>query len=189
MILFNSYFHGAEPLRKKKRIDPQVLRERAEKKVKRIQRDIRRLEKVARKFKPISELEIPKKAIRDSERMRPLPVLSEEEIHERMELKQLWAVYKRKEHVAEMSAIQRIIDAQEKALDALQEASPSLYEAAIQPNPSFIPFKMLGPVETPPINKFDYPDGNYTDITKVYEPILPTDPKKLRQLGLHKKKL
>lgn len=42
-----------------------MLRERAEKKIRRINRDIKRLEKVAKQFKPISELEVPKKALRD----------------------------------------------------------------------------------------------------------------------------
>ncbi|KFM66564.1 hypothetical protein X975_11882, partial [Stegodyphus mimosarum] len=56
---------SAEPLKKKKRIDPQVLRERAEKKIKRIQRDIRRLEKGSKQLKPIAELEVPRKILRD----------------------------------------------------------------------------------------------------------------------------
>ncbi|GFS37235.1 39S ribosomal protein L40, mitochondrial [Nephila pilipes] len=178
----------AEPLRKKKRVDPQLLRERAEKKAKRLQRDIRRLEKVSRQFKPISELDVPRKAMRDSERMRPLPEHTIAELKERVELRQLWAIYKRKQHLAEMSAMQRIVAAQERALDALQETSTELYEEALQPDPTFLPFKMTGPVETPPIDNYDYPGGDYIDVTKVYQPIVPTDPQKQKKLGLHKKK-
>ncbi|XP_055932511.1 39S ribosomal protein L40, mitochondrial-like isoform X2 [Argiope bruennichi] len=178
----------AEPLRKKKRIDPQILRERAEKKIRRLQRDIRRLEKVSRQFKPISELEVPRKAIRDNERHRPPAILTEAELKERAELKYLWAVYKRKQHLAEMAAIQRVSAAQERALDALQEVSQQLYEEALQPDPALIPFKMTGPVETPPIDDYDYPDGEFIDVTKVYQPIVPSDPQKQKKLGLHKKK-
>lgn len=47
---------------------------------------------------------------------------------------------------------------------------------------------MTGPTETPPIQNHDYPDGDYKDITKEYLPIIPTDPKKQRKLGLLKKK-
>lgn len=58
-------YFSAEPLKKKKRIDPTILKERAEKRIRRMQRDIRRLEKVAKKYKPISELEVPRKIYRD----------------------------------------------------------------------------------------------------------------------------
>lgn len=188
----NSLFHNtpvvcAEPMRKKKRLDPTILKERAEKKIRRIERDIRKLEKVAKKYKPISELEVPRKLYRDSDFKRSEAVLTETEMIERIQLKHEWAVYKRKEHVAEMNVLQRIVNAQENALDALQEASPELYEEALQADPSFIPFKMKGPVETPPIENYNYPDGDYIDITKEYQPIIPADPKKQKKLGLLKK--
>ncbi|XP_054716582.1 39S ribosomal protein L40, mitochondrial-like [Uloborus diversus] len=179
---------SAEPLRKKRRIDPAVLRERAEKKIKRIQRDIRRLEKVAKQFKPLAELEPPKTILRESDRARPPVQLSDAEIQERAEIKQQWAVYKRREHVAELNAIQSLISAQEKAMDALQEASPELYEEALQPDPALVPFTLKGPVETPPVENYDYPDGDYFDVTKQYKPIVPLDPKKQRRLGLLRKK-
>lgn len=47
---------------------------------------------------------------------------------------------------------------------------------------------MKGPVETPPIENYDYPDGEYKDVTKEYMPIIPTDVNKQRKLGLLKKK-
>ncbi|KFM77867.1 39S ribosomal protein L40, mitochondrial, partial [Stegodyphus mimosarum] len=87
-----------------------------------------------------------------------------------------------------MKAIQRITDAQERALDALKEASPELYEQAVQPDPMLIPFTMMGPVETPPIEGFDYPDGEYINVTKEYVPIVPLDVNKQRKLGIKKKK-
>lgn len=57
---------------------------------------------------------------------------------ERIQLKHEWAIYKRREHVAEICALQRIVNAQENALDALQEASPELYEEALQVKFSFL---------------------------------------------------
>ncbi|GIX98184.1 39S ribosomal protein L40, mitochondrial [Caerostris extrusa] len=136
----NRNFHSnqplwALPLRKKKKVDPQLLKERAEKKIRRLQRDIRKLEKVARQCKPLSEMDIPRKAMRDSERIRPPPVLTKEELQERAELNYVWSQYKRRQHLAEMKAIQRVVAAQEKALDALEEVSQDLYNEAIQPDP------------------------------------------------------
>lgn len=49
----------AEPLKKKKRIDPQVIKAREERRRKKIEKQIRRLEKNARQLKPIDELEVP----------------------------------------------------------------------------------------------------------------------------------
>ena len=49
----------AEPLKKKKKLDPQVVKQREERKRKKIEKQIRRLEKNARQLKPIDELEVP----------------------------------------------------------------------------------------------------------------------------------
>lgn len=66
-----------------------------------------------------------------SDLLRSEAILTENEMIERIQLKHEWAVLKRKEHVAEMYALQRIVNAQEQALDALQETSPELYEEAL----------------------------------------------------------
>lgn len=49
----------AEPLKKKKKIDPQLLKQREERRRKKIEKQIRRLEKNSRQLKPIDELEVP----------------------------------------------------------------------------------------------------------------------------------
>lgn len=49
----------AEPLKKKKKIDPAVTKAREDRKRKKLEKQIRRLEKNARQLKPIEELEIP----------------------------------------------------------------------------------------------------------------------------------
>jgi large subunit ribosomal protein L40 len=46
-------------LKKKKRIDPALIKQREERKKKRLEKQIRRLEKNARQLKPIDELEVP----------------------------------------------------------------------------------------------------------------------------------
>ena len=46
-------------MKKKKRIDPAILKQREERKKKRLEKQIRRLERHARQLKPIEELEVP----------------------------------------------------------------------------------------------------------------------------------
>lgn len=58
-ILLFILYCSAEPLKKKKRIDPAILKQREERKKKRLEKQIRRLEKNARQLKPIDELEVP----------------------------------------------------------------------------------------------------------------------------------
>lgn len=53
----------AEPLKKKKKLDPQIVKQREERKRKRLEKQIRRLEKNARQLKPIEELEVPMELI------------------------------------------------------------------------------------------------------------------------------
>lgn len=57
----------AEPLKKKKRMDPAILKQREERKRKKLEKQIRRLEKNARQLKPIDELEIPLTLIDEKE--------------------------------------------------------------------------------------------------------------------------
>lgn len=49
----------AEPLKKKKKMDPAIIKAREDRRKKKIEKQIRRLEKHARQLKPIDELEIP----------------------------------------------------------------------------------------------------------------------------------
>lgn len=49
----------AEPLKKKKRIDPAIIKAREERRRKKVEKQIRRLEKNARQLKPIDEMEVP----------------------------------------------------------------------------------------------------------------------------------
>lgn len=49
----------AEPLKKKKKMDPAIIKAREDRKRKKLEKLIRRLEKNARTLKPIDELEVP----------------------------------------------------------------------------------------------------------------------------------
>ncbi len=48
----------AEPMKKKKKMDPQILKAREERKKKRIEKSIKKLEKNAKQLKPIEEIDL-----------------------------------------------------------------------------------------------------------------------------------
>lgn len=50
----------AEPMKRKKRLDPKIVAARLDRKKRKIEKQIRRLQKNARQLKPIDETEIPK---------------------------------------------------------------------------------------------------------------------------------
>ncbi|XP_013791787.1 39S ribosomal protein L40, mitochondrial-like [Limulus polyphemus] len=170
-LLFHLSFPlGAEPLRKKKKIDPAVLKMREERKKRRLEKAIRKLEKSARRLKPIEEIEITPSLRKEiTLRKREGSHLTFEEIEEQYQLQKKWAHYRYHQHLAEMSMIERIISAQNRALVALREESEELYQEAIQIDSALIPFKVSGPVQTPPIKNYDPPDGEYTDMTKKWD--------------------
>lgn len=53
------FFNSAEPLKKKKRMDPAVVKAKEDRRKKKLEKQIRRLEKNARQLKPLDELEVP----------------------------------------------------------------------------------------------------------------------------------
>ncbi|XP_076055629.1 mitochondrial ribosomal protein L40 [Oratosquilla oratoria] len=161
---------AAEPLKKKKRIDPQVLKQREERKKRRIEKSIRRLEKHASQLKPIEELEAGATLAREKGfRERDQVNLNEPEEETRIALMKEWSRYKFKQQLEELVMIERVMAAREKALEELRKESEELYLEAIQIDPSLLPFRVKGPVATPPIEGYDAPDGEYIDVTRKWE--------------------
>lgn len=58
-ILIISILFRAEPLKKKKKLDPAIIRAREERKKRKIEKQIRRLEKNAKQLKPLEECDLP----------------------------------------------------------------------------------------------------------------------------------
>ncbi|KAG7204229.1 hypothetical protein KM043_002057 [Ampulex compressa] len=161
---------SAEPLKKKRKMDPAIIRQREERRRRKIEKQIRRLEKGAKVLKPITGIDIPQKLIDEKEiRTRKAPSLSMEEINSRAALTKKWQAYKTKEYLADMQVMDNIIYSQQRALDELKAESEELYIEAIQISSSFIPYKARGPLHTPPIIDYDLLDGEYIDITHKYE--------------------
>lgn len=71
--------------------------------------------------------------------------------------------------LSDFKLIDKIILSQQKALSELKFESEELYQEAIQPDLYFRQFTATGPVNTPPIEKYDSPDGEYIDLSKKYE--------------------
>ncbi|CAG9857804.1 unnamed protein product [Phyllotreta striolata] len=158
-----------EPLKKKKRMDPAIVRAREERKKKKLEKAIRKLEKHARKLKPIGECEIPFDLLDTlNERKRSLPALSSEILDKRALLEKRWANYKREQRLIDVQMLDRIQYSQQRALDELRKESEELYQEAIQPDLLLMPYKVEGPVETPPIENYKSPDGDYKDVSKVW---------------------
>lgn len=58
----------AEPTKKKKRIDPQIVKAREDRRKRKLEKAIRKLEKNARQLKPIDENELPNSLMNENER-------------------------------------------------------------------------------------------------------------------------
>ncbi|XP_058512902.1 large ribosomal subunit protein mL40 [Ochotona princeps] len=153
----------AEPLRKKKKVDPK--KDQAAKD--RLKKRIRKLEKATQELIPIEDFITPVKLL-DKARQRPEVELSPEESERRALLLKRWSQYKQQEHALERDAIKAMCQAQQEALRELQLESPELYSEAIKRDPSLFPFEKEGPHYTPPVPGYEPPEGRYNDITKVY---------------------
>jgi len=159
----------AEPLKKKRKIDPAVLKMREERKKRKMEKQIRKLEAVGQKLKPIDELEVPPKLLKEkSMRARKQPELPEEQVDNRVAILKEWTRYKHYQNLQELQMIDRFTSAQAKALDELKLISEELYQEALQADPLLLPYKAIGPSHTPPIENYDSVDGDYVDITRKW---------------------
>jgi len=158
----------AEPLRKKKVVDPQTTKKQFERKVRKLEKAIKTLESQDPKLKPILEMQLPPQVKKE------LDVRKRQETDE-MGHKMLkaylrvWSIYKSLESEKEIKAIQTAASAQEKALDVLKRDYPDLYNAAIQLDPNLIPYTVNNvKKDTPPADSYTCPDGKEYDTTKAW---------------------
>ncbi|KAL4121600.1 hypothetical protein QTP88_014082 [Uroleucon formosanum] len=160
----------AEPLKKKKRLDPQILKAREDRKRKKIEKSIRKLEKVSKTLKPIDEVQLMASlSIELDIRQRPIVVHSNDKLEEQMVAAKAWSKYKHDEHFFNLQVINNLEYSQQRALNELREVSEDLYLAAVDIDESLLTYQLNGPVETPPIENYQSPDGEYIDISKKWE--------------------
>ncbi|XP_063705624.1 large ribosomal subunit protein mL40 [Culicoides brevitarsis] len=160
----------AEPLKKKKKIDPAILKAREERRRKKLEKAIRKLERNEKQLKPIEECEV-SLTLKDEQkqRERKLAPLTDEIKEQRAALIKEWCNYRNEQKVRDVQLMEMLNQSHMKALQELRAVSEDLYQEAIQPDHTFIPFftKML--VATPPIDNYESPDGEYIDISKKWE--------------------
>ncbi|VDO04680.1 unnamed protein product [Rodentolepis nana] len=176
--LYVSSVLGAEPLKKKKRVDPQQEANRVRRKAKRIEREIKRLAKQGRKLKPVEEIEGDRQLLKEERSRRREPVsLTEEEIDSRAILMKEWTRYQAQVAREENQKLLKVQAAQLRALRCLAEVSPRLYKAAISPvqvesNGEPLLLQASGPYATPPpcdSKAYEAPDGEQVDHTPTFE--------------------
>ncbi|XP_022706185.1 39S ribosomal protein L40, mitochondrial-like [Varroa jacobsoni] len=161
----------AEPLRKKKRIDPQILRMREQRKIRKIEKGIRLLKRHGKKLKPIDEMEVSPRLQKElGLRKRNSEPITDNVISFREDLMRAWGNIRSLQYREEAKIIQAMVECQCKALEELRFASPTLYQAAVQPDEQLLPVKFLVLTETPAIKNYDVPDGKYIDVSKKWRP-------------------
>lgn len=102
-------------------------------------------------------------------RERKLPVISAVEQERRALLNKKWALYRMEENLKDFKTLDKLVNAQNKALQELRLESEELYQAAIQTEMEMIPFTVTGPVATPPKANYDFVDGDYNDFVKKWD--------------------
>ncbi|XP_018025689.1 39S ribosomal protein L40, mitochondrial [Hyalella azteca] len=160
----------AEPLKKKKKTDPVIQKAREEKKIRRLEKAIRKLQKNEGQLKPIEEAEISMKLKQEAKlRERPAAKLPSEELHARRNVELQWARYKHRQVCHESSILAAALHSQHRALQELRRVSESLWLEAIQEDQFALPFRSYGPLSSLPIAGYDGPDGEYVDVSKKWE--------------------
>jgi len=152
----------AMPVKKKRKLDPQILRAREERRKKRITKALKKMEKKPRIARPIMELEPSVELIAEAEtrRKRTNIVVSNDVVNSRELLMKEWNRFSGLRHISEIRQLDSVIISQQEALDVLREESEELYYEAIQPDMTLIPFQCTGPTRTPPIPDH-FVDGTY----------------------------
>uniref|UniRef100_A0A2P2I0F7 Large ribosomal subunit protein mL40 n=1 Tax=Hirondellea gigas TaxID=1518452 RepID=A0A2P2I0F7_9CRUS len=160
----------AEPLKKKRKVDPGVVRARDEKRKKKIEKSIRKLARNEGIYKPIEETEVSLKLRQEYQlRKRDRVVVSEEERDAGYELGVQWCQYKFQQSVADKAVVDAAVKAQQHALVELRRLSEDLWLEAIQEDQFVFPYRCSGPSSSLPMAGYKSPDGDYKDVSKVWD--------------------
>lgn len=155
--------------KKKGRVDPLILKIRLERKVKRLEASIDRLEKAPKQLIPMYEQSLQptvQKEIDIRERSETDPQLDARY----KKMLKVWALYKYIEAKQEMRCLKKITRAQQNALDSLRHLSPSLWSEAVKPDPHILPYENDHIIKETPANpEYFPPDGHKKDITKHWK--------------------
>uniref|UniRef100_A0AC35F0I0 Large ribosomal subunit protein mL40 n=1 Tax=Panagrolaimus sp. PS1159 TaxID=55785 RepID=A0AC35F0I0_9BILA len=160
---------GSVFMKRQKKVDPEVAKVREARKRKKLEREIREMQKHSRKPKPVEELTIDVKRAKNlPERIREKPIISEEKVDERALILKEYTKFCQKQRHADDKWLKESIKRQDAALKELKRLSPQLYDAAIQLDQNLLPLQIKGPSLTPPLKGYVSPDGEYIDTSKTW---------------------
>src|SRR5437016_1648916 len=89
-----------------------------------------------------------------------------EDAEEQWYLLKEWSNYSKRLYRAEETKFNMMLGSQQKALDELKIESEELYQSAISLDDALTCFETKGPVETPQIKDYDFPNGDTYNISK-----------------------
>lgn len=159
-----------EPLKKKRKIDPALLKKREDRIRGKIERALDRLGRFADKLKPIDEFEVPRALMKEREaRTRVVEPLSFEESEKRAKLKREYSEWSTEMYRVDAAQIKRVHESQRRAMAELKAESEELYLKAVETDDAML--EMMSPIltSTPPIAGYEAPDGGHNDVTKTFE--------------------
>lgn len=161
----------AQPPKKKRRLDPAVLRVRVERKIAKHEREIAKLENEPKQPIPILEYEFSNSELRDL-KSRPGRTLEDVGLSQGSlrAAQRLWNFYRLDQSRMESSSIRRVERAQTRALETLKQLDEDLYENTVSVDDiTMIPCTSSQiRKETLPNPDYRPPDGYIKDITKEW---------------------
>jgi large subunit ribosomal protein L40 len=159
----------AEPLKKKKRLDPIVLKMRVDRKVRKIEKAIRQLENAEKVLKPLMERTLAPQVYRELE-LRTRDEDQLEQLKERADkLFQLWSLYRKDVSDQQIRSIRQVTLAQQRVLTELQAEWPELHQHALSIDEQLLPYEETRLItDSPPNPAYIPPDGTRTTVTKQW---------------------
>ncbi|CEF65431.1 39S ribosomal protein L40, mitochondrial [Strongyloides ratti] len=157
-------------MKRQKRIDPEVAKQREMRKRRKLEKEIRLLKKEAKKFKPIEELSIidEEKIKNIKERQRNLESPSKDCLKNEVILRKKYNALQNKLWRIDDTWISNTLNAQEIALERLKILSPELYASAIKIDDGIIKYNFQGPPLVQFHKEYKAPDGDFIDVTKKW---------------------
>ncbi|RWS01957.1 39S ribosomal protein L40-like protein, partial [Dinothrombium tinctorium] len=157
-------------MKKKKKMDPMQFKLKVERKVKKLEKEIRKLSKTKPQLKPLIEYQLPPEILKDLNTRKRKEAGLEEAEEQMSKIAYLCNVYRSEQVKQEMHSFRNMVRSQSKALKELRECSEQLYQAAISIDQNLIPFSDLKSVKlTPAVKDYTPPDGRKHDITKQWK--------------------
>merc|ERR1712107_526645 len=118
---------------------------------KRLAKALKKMEKKERQPKPLSECEVPLALQKEAVIRRREVEVGEEEREARIAQMKDRQRFTIKRHSNELWHMDKVLRAQNAALEELRAENESLYEAAIQFDPNLLGIELKGPCASPPV--------------------------------------